>query len=960
MKLPKIFETSSLHEDIERGMLTEASFAAEFWAVVARKAPKVYKDPADFFKKTYRTSDLRAILVNALRRTAKGSGSPAVIISTEFGGGKTHALIALYHTFVSPNEARTHLDKWGVLREADVLSPPESKVVVFDGRNVSPSAEDRPRTLWGVLAEQLGSYAELKKYDKQGKPPALDIINEAFLREEPVVFLLDEVVYYLANAESEVVGNTTLARLTVNFLMALMTAVAHSERSLLILTLTGEQAAFKRYVDEIARKAKAGMSAEEQEELEEQLRVLAGDLQSLAARVSSFGSPVRAEEVYGVVKARLFREVDESAAEKAAKEFFSFYHSRAENFPERARETTYLDRLRKSYPIHPELIDILYERVSTIPDFQRTRGLLRLLALILRDVYKKKPEEAYYVMPYFVDLTNSEILGELTDKLGRGEFRPVIASDIARQDGTAKAQRIDSRLEVKTAKKVATSIYFYSLIGAGRESGCTHKDLNLCLLNPDEDPTPVATALGALKKELWYIHESGAMYFFTTEPNINAVIDDYMKVVGENDVREQIEKILEGHFKKPTIFKPIIWIDEVPDNREPKLIVIDYQKGTTSDAKPPRYVETLYERVEEGGQLRTFKNTVFFLVCQEGLKEQMLEEGRRYAAAIAAEKDERVKMDRRILKKLLAKKSESKTSLNASVAVSYRYLYYPGEGGLKTFVLSPITGTKTLVEACYEAVKDRKIFEMLSPDVIVEKLDPWRHKEEPTVTDILDMFKTYPDLPLPKTDKVIYETLRKGVADSFFGYRNGKDHIDEFIIVEADGKIIKKEEVKKPPAPPTPPTIKVAKPEGPPTALPTPKITAFLSYQNLADLNKIDPSKRQRIASIRFKGGLEVAAVATQFKTLALKGAKGSAILQVNLGKLLNLSGTIPLDLLKLSVIHPLNSLSSALKVKPNVEILFSNLEGVIADENFKDKIGKQAEVLFKVDKEAVVEVELD
>ena len=956
MKLSKIWDTSSLHEDIERGILTEASFAAEFWAVVAGRAPEVYKEPADFFKKTYRTSDLRAILVNALRRTAKGSGSPVVIISTEFGGGKTHALISLYHTFVSPDETKPYLEKWGVLREADVLSPPKSKVVVFDGRNVSPSAEDRPRTLWGVLADQLGSYTEIERYDKQGKPPVLDLINETLLKEEPVIFLLDEIVYYLANAESEIVGKTTLARLTVNFLMALMTAVAHSERSILVLTLTGEQAAFQRYVDEIARKAKAGMTLEEQEELQEQLRVLAGDLQSMAARVSTFGSPVRAEEVYGVVRTRLFRDVDESAAEKAAKEYFSFYHSRADHFPERAREATYLERLRKSYPIHPELIDILYERVSTIPDFQKTRGLLRLLALILRDVYKKKPEDAYYVMPHFIDLTNSEILGEITDKLGRGEFRPVIAADIARQDGSAKAQRIDSRLEVKTAKKVATATYLYSLIGAGRESGCTYKDLNLCLLNPDDDPTPVATALDALKKELWYIHESGAMYFFTTEPNINAVIDDYMKVVGDNDVREQIEKTLEGHFKKPTIFKPILWIDQVSDTRLPKLVVVDYDKGTASDAKPPHYVETLYERVEEGGQLRTFKNIMFFLVCQDGLKEQMLEESRRYAAAIAAEKDERVMMDKRILKKLLAKKSESKASLNAAVAVAYRYLYYPGEGALKAIVLSPISGRKTLVEVCYEALRERKIFETFSPDVIVDKLDPWRHKEEPTVTDILDMFKTYPDLPLPRTDQVIYETLRKGVADGFFGYRDERrDHIDEFVMIEADGKIIRKEDVKKPPPSAGVPTTPGVKPPPAP-----PKLTISLSYQNLGDLEKIDTSKKRRIVSIKFKGGLQVTTVATQFKTLALRGVKGYTDLQVSLGNLLTLSGRIPLDLLKLSVIQPLNNLSSALKVEPNVEVFFTDLEGAVADEGFKDRIKKQAQVLFQVNREAIVEAEID
>jgi len=286
-------------------------------------------------------------------------------------------------------------------------------------------------------------------------------------------------------------------------------------------------------------------------------------------------------------------------------------------------------------------------------------------------------------------------------------------------------------------------------------------------------------------------------------------------------------------------------------------------------------------------------------------------------------------------------------------------LYYPGESALKTIVLSPISGRKTLAEACYEALNERKIFETFAPDVIVEKLDPWKHKEEPTITDILDMFKTYPDLPLPKTDQVIYETLRNGVAKAFFGYRDEtRDHIDEFVTIEADGKIIRKEDVKMPPTPPPvgvpPPPVGVKPPPAPP------KLTISLSCQNLSDLEKIDPSKKRRITSIKFKGGLQVAAVATQFKTLALKGVKGYTDLEVSLGNLLTLSGRIPINLLKLSVIQPLNSLSNALKVEPNVEVFFTDLEGAIADEAFKDRIRKQAEVLFQVDRQAIVEAEID
>lgn len=124
--LPRVWETAKLHEDIERGEVREAHFAVEFGPVVlgSRGVPKVYADTSEFFSKTYKTSDIGSLLVNALKRVARGSGSPVAVVSTEFGGGKTHALIALHHTFLRPSEAKPHLESWEVLREADVPSPP--------------------------------------------------------------------------------------------------------------------------------------------------------------------------------------------------------------------------------------------------------------------------------------------------------------------------------------------------------------------------------------------------------------------------------------------------------------------------------------------------------------------------------------------------------------------------------------------------------------------------------------------------------------------------------------------------------------------------------------------------------------------------------------------------------------------------------------------------------------------
>ena len=98
-QLPTIFGTCRLREDMRRGAITEADFAADLAPVISRQASEEYSDPALFFANTYPTRGLKNLLANVCRRLSGAGGEVASILRLDasYGGGKTHGLIALAH-----------------------------------------------------------------------------------------------------------------------------------------------------------------------------------------------------------------------------------------------------------------------------------------------------------------------------------------------------------------------------------------------------------------------------------------------------------------------------------------------------------------------------------------------------------------------------------------------------------------------------------------------------------------------------------------------------------------------------------------------------------------------------------------------------------------------------------------------------------------------------------------------
>lgn len=765
-------------------------FAIELYSVLRGTAPKVYIDPKEFFTKTHMTRNLKGLLKETLERTQGKTKTPVIVVATVFGGGKTHAILAIYHLFKGKRVVENILKD--LLREVGVPSIPEAKVVILDGRMLDPEHGNTRgsytvRTLWGEVAYQLGLYKDLADSDKSRVTPGSEKLSTLIEKvEKPIIFLLDEIGEYLNKADGVHVGANTLADQTLSFLHEVITTLDSSPNSMLIFTLPSEHDPFRKYTERISK--------------------MIEDVRKIGIRLGRVETPIEREEVYDVVKKRLFEEVDEALAEKVANEYWSYYKTYSDYFPEKARRTEYRERIRRSYPIHPELIDLLYERVATIPEFQKTRGLLRLIALIVRDVYLNKYKDAHLVMPHHVNLGDETIANELTAKLARGAFIHVIRTDIISSEGGAKAQLLDARLKNESkAVRTATSLYLYSLIGAARQdispTGASPADLRLSLVTLEVHPEETDRILEALSGELWYIHEAGGRYFFATEANLNKVIEDFKgrvePLAAKTVIQERLTKACRHEF-----FNTQIWADDLPDDEEATLAVVNYEKAyiPCKEGNIPSYVENIHKMA--GQSFRINSNSLFFLVADASLIDQVEDAAKERVAIDLIKKDPAVigTLTKEKATALEAKRSESEEKLNNVIQRAYRHLVYPSTGGLRTRTITMVTTGRTqrLSDVVYKELTEGlgKIVSSLEPSVITDKVTRWKKEKEVkcawTADEIRKAFCRYTDLPYPTEKDVVYRAIRRGSEGKVFGYVDGDNnlHYGSATIITDDGKLI--------------------------------------------------------------------------------------------------------------------------------------------------------------------------
>jgi len=672
-----IFDSCQPRDEVLKGELKDDIFRASLNDVHTGEAEDVYKNPKTFFDHTYRTDGLKTLLSETLGRLTgvKPANSPVIRLETSFGGGKTHNLIALYHLA----SGKVSADLVSDLLAPEFIPSKPIRIVPLSGSDLDPSGgiiygDITTYTLWGEMAHQLDgpkSYKIMEKNDLERVRPGEPRIKE-LLGKKQTLILIDELAAYLRAAKGIKVGDTNLADMSTAFLMTLLGAAGSLENVVVVYTLAESTDAFGEETAQILQS------------LEEASRV--------SARQERVITPTAETEIAPIVTRRMFKSISSDTAAEVAgfyNDYFNQLMEQSVDLPPRAVQAEYTQEMESAYPFHPELLTTLNRKTSTIPNFQKTRGALRLLGMVIRRLWEEKPKDTFLIHPCHLDLEVEDILNDLTSRLQRPKYRHVVEADIITPLTGSKAhsQVIDDPLlqagKRPYARRAGTAIFLHSIV-QGVASGVAPADLLLSVLQPGDDPMLLQKALDQLYDTCWFLEYDGNRYRFKTEPSINKIIEDEMQLVGQTKAKGELDTRIRSVWKKGPLspeYFPAEAAEVDDDTKEPKLVVIHYDAASTSQDKdkPPDLILKIFERTGVSEGYRTYKNNLIFLTADKDQTDSMVNGMRRYLAIRRIVKDEErfrefSKTDREKLKNEM---DEAELLVRVAITKTYRYLYYP-------------------------------------------------------------------------------------------------------------------------------------------------------------------------------------------------------------------------------------------------------------------------------------------
>ena len=529
-------------------------------------------------------------------------------------------------------------------------------------------------TLWGELAYQLGAYEQVAGSDTERIAPGVGALRRVFAGE-PVVVMLDELARYLAVAAGVKVGDGSLADQTVAFLMALLEYAAGVDHVVVVYTLASSADAFSDQTEGVLDKIQS-------------LR----DAEAISSRHEHVITPTGENEISEIVRHRLFKQVDAAAAAEAA----SGYHraileqlDRGADLPAHAGQSGYAKDIRDSYPFHPELLTGLNEKVSTIPNFQKTRGALRLLSRVVRHLWATRPADTFLIHPHHVDLSVEEVVNDLTSRLDRAVFKQVVEADIVNPMAGAKAHAalVDEPLVTlgrpALATRMAITVFLHSLV-QGVASGLNPTQANLAAYTPDDDLGLLEKQTNALLDRAFYLHYDGIRYRFSTEPSLTAVINQEKQLVGKTSAKQELDQRIRSIWKKGA-FRPVFFPAEPAEIEDtagpPRLAVIHYDEVTirSDETSAPEFVQHLFERTGTFEGFRTYRNHLVFLCADTDAVQHAVEQARRYLAIkrLVGDFQRFSQYTKENRKQLKAKGQEAELTLRVAVTRLYRMVFYP-------------------------------------------------------------------------------------------------------------------------------------------------------------------------------------------------------------------------------------------------------------------------------------------
>jgi uncharacterized protein len=608
------------HPDVLNGTFQQSEFAADLTAVRTGKATPEYGDAKAFFERTFITEGMGRLLTQVSQRLNGKGGEPVIQLQTAFGGGKTHTLLAVYHMASRKCPLGELVGIPALLDHAGLLDVPQAQIAVLDGTAHAPGqpwkhGKQTIRTLWGELAWELGQaegFALVEESDANGTSPGKDVLCTLLARYAPCVVLLDELVVYIRQfVESQPLSGGTYDS-NLSFVQSLTEAAKLVPNAVVLASLpeSDSQAGGPRGVS--ALKA----------------------LEAVFNRVQALWKTVAPEEAFEIVRRRLFEKIrDAKARDQVCRAFADAYVAEGSKVPQETQESRYFDRMMQSYPIHPEVFAQLYEEWTTIEGFQRTRGVLKLMAKVLYRLWQDDNKDLM-ILPGSLPLYDGSARNELIYYLGPG-WDPVMDRDIdGERAETTILETKETRFgSVQAARRVARTVFFSSAPSSVSMKpgirGIDRARVLLGCLQPGQSSSLYSDALNRLAGQLHYMSSSGdrsqdaTRYWFDTRANLRREMEERKsRFEDKNEVRERMAEVVKklasgvSFFDGTHIFTPH---SDVPDDSALRLVVLSPEQFYTREEPRLAHDGVLNCVRNHGTKPRYRGNRLIFLAPDHGV-----------------------------------------------------------------------------------------------------------------------------------------------------------------------------------------------------------------------------------------------------------------------------------------------------------------------------------------------------
>lgn len=774
-------EVITPHKDVASGRYQQAEFAADLWQVYLGEGLSEYQHPAEFFRRTFITEGLGKLLINAVRRLGGKGGDPVVELQTNFGGGKTHSMLALYHLF-SGTPAAELPGSEHVLKEAKCNVPAHVKRAVVVGTKISPGSPVRKddgtvvRTIWGEIAWQLGGRAgyEMVREDDENATNPGDRLKDLFNRYSPCLILIDEWVAYARQLHegSDLPAGSFDTQFT--FAQTLSESAKTAKDTLLLVSIPASD-------NEIG--GDWGQRA-------------LSRLKNAIGRVESSWRPASPDEGFEIVRRRLFEPITDRQAfvarDAVARAFVGMYGTQYNEFPSECREAEYERRIKMAYPIHPELFDRLYNDWSTLDKFQRTRGVLRLMAAVIHSLWERQ-DGNLLIMPATVPIDDPAVQFELTRYLD-DQWTPVIAKDV---DGEHSLplyldRDVPNLGRYSACRRVARTIYVGSApTQRAANRGIDDRQVKLGSVQPGETVATFGDALRRLTDRATYLYVDGRRYWYSTQPTVTRLTEDRASQLHEHDVLDEIVRRLREEARSRGDFHRVhacSGSSDIPDEREARLVILGpehpYIKGQ-HDCPARIEAQTILDN--RGNSPRNYRNTLVFLSGDAIRLKELLTAIRQYLAwkSICDER-EQLNLDPFQSRQADTKRRNVDDTVRVRIPETWQWLLVPGQPeprGEPDWTDIRLQGTDSLALRVSKKLKNEEMLLVQMGGIRLrlelDRVPLWRG-DDVAVKQLIEDFATYLYLPRLRDPDVLVAAIREGVsrltweADTF-AYAQGKD-----------------------------------------------------------------------------------------------------------------------------------------------------------------------------------------